>query len=166
VSETFQVVPSILIPMGEQPLVVPCAVVAEVVRYSPPRPVPESPPWLLGHVRWRDRSVAVASFDAARGAREGQSGTPANLVVLNVLRPDPEVAFYALATWGTPRLVQVSDRTVAEREGSAPGPLVSREVLIKGDPARIPDLPALEDLILSQGSVYSDASAVTPEQPG
>jgi chemosensory pili system protein ChpC len=166
VSEPFQVVPSILIPMHEQPLVVPCAVVAEVVRYSPPRPVPQSPPWLLGHVRWRDRSVAVASFEAARGAQEG-SGTPANLVVLNVLRPDTQVAFYALATWGTPRLVQISDRTLAEREGTVPGPLVAREVLLKGDPARIPDLPALEDLILSEVNVYAgETPEVTPEQPG
>jgi chemosensory pili system protein ChpC len=148
VSQAYQVVPSIVIPVHDHPLVLPCAVVAEVVRYVPPEPAPEAPPWLLGYVKWRDRSIPVVSFEAARGDRPALDEMPSNLVVLNVLRPEPEAHFYAILTAKTPRLLQISDRTIADQEGAPPGALVSREVLVKGDPARIPDLAALESLVL------------------
>jgi chemosensory pili system protein ChpC len=160
-TDAFRVVPSILIPVQDHPLIVPCAAVAEVVRYVVPRKAPGAPEWLLGQVRWRDRAIPVVSFEAAQGGHETRAAAPANLVVLNVLRSDTTLGFYALASEGRPRLLQVSDRTIAGREDSAAGPLVACEVLVKGEPARIPDLAALENLVLAQATPAEGTHEVT-----
>jgi chemosensory pili system protein ChpC len=167
VSERFEVVPSILIPVQGDPLLLPCAVVAEVVRYLPPERAEAAPDWWLGYARWRDRPIPIVSFEAACGHRRTHDGTPTGLVVLNVLRGEAGVDFYALVTAGTPHLLQITDKTISEREGAPTESLVSRGVLIKGEPARIPDLPALERLILAQATETKPPplAGVTPPTP-
>ena len=53
-----------LVPTGEETLLLPTSVMAEVIDFQPPRPTEEAPPWLLGEVDWENRQVPVFSFDA------------------------------------------------------------------------------------------------------
>jgi chemosensory pili system protein ChpC len=139
------VVHSMLIPLRGEPLILPCAAVAEIVPCPGPERVDEAPEWWLGNIPWRGRTIAVVSFESACGSAS-VSEPPAHVAVMNGQTGHPELAFYAVAIKSIPRLLKVDDKTLTPQDPEASrNPLVLARVLVKGEPALIPDLPALED---------------------
>lgn len=144
----MQPVPSLIVPTQGEPLLLPCAVVAEIVDYAAVEPQPGSPPWLVGFAPWRDLTIPVVLFEGVLGAPAAAAET-AKLVVLNVLREQSPVDFYGLVAAGSPRLVQINDKNLTSREDSEQSEdFLLHEVLVRGDPARVPDLVALESMLL------------------
>ena len=152
------VVHSMLIPLRGEPLILPCAAVAEIVPCPRPERVDGSPEWWLGNIPWRGRTIAVVSFESACGGA-GVSEPPAHVAVMNGQTGHSELSFYAIAIKSIPRLLKVDDKTLTPQDPEAiRNPLVLARVLVKGEPALIPDLLALEDK-LAAGSAALSATA-------
>jgi len=141
---------SLLIPLRRITLMLPHTAVAEVSEPHSPEAVEGAPEWLLGRVAWRGRDLPLIDFEAVSG--QGSEGTGyGRLVVCNTLNGDPRLPFIGIASQGIPRLAEVEgSELVAEDEAAAEASGVLAQARWGGDPVTIPDLDALERLLLQQ----------------
>ncbi|MFN7551782.1 MAG: chemotaxis protein CheW [Pseudomonadota bacterium] len=129
-------------------LLLPNANVSEIITAATPEPVPGAPPWLLGRVRWRGWRVPLVSFALLASIAERDGTLSAKVVVLKALGGRPRMPFIALLCLGFPRLTTVSPELLVPVDEDGEGrPGVRMGVLVRDDPALIPDLPAIESLV-------------------
>ncbi len=145
---------AVLLPLAGQSLLVPAALVAEVVGYVEPEPRDSWPAWVLGVFPWHGRMLPLVSVQAALGLQP----TPvdrrhARIVVLHTLSGEPGLPSYALLVTGTPRLVSIWPESLhAAARRPADEPYVRlRVTLPDAESAIIPDLDALQGAVLAAG---------------
>lgn len=142
-------------------LLLPNAAIAEVITYSEPDPVEGAPHWLLGRVRWRGWRVPIISFARLAGLsdREGERGS--KVVVLKALSAHARLPYFCLLTQGFPRLTTVTAAALVLEDGGTdnlpPGALA--RVRTRDDSAIIPDLAAIEQLIVDTLDLTAPAAA-------
>lgn len=131
-------------------LLLPNASVAEVITYSLPEPVPNAPEWLYGRIRWRGWRLPLVSFSKLAGLTGTESELGAKVVVLKALGGNPRQPYFAMLTQGFPRLVTVPADQLFESAGEG-GELprgVLQAVMLRDDEAVIPDLAAIEAMVV------------------
>jgi chemosensory pili system protein ChpC len=133
-------------------VLLPNATVSEVITFAVPEPVPNAPNWLLGRIRWRGWRLPLISFARLAGYADQEGELGAKVVVLKALGGNPKLPFFAVLTQGFPRLVTVQHDALhvdaeADSDLPAPRPGVLTPVLLRDDPAVIPDLAQIETLI-------------------
>ena len=151
-----------LVPTAAAPLLLPNTAVAEVVGYVRPEDAGEGPPWLLGTVAWRGLRLPLVSLEALWG-REDAPPTR-RVVVMNGVKGEEALPFYALAAAGIPHLLTVRREALeADPEGETP-PLVKARVKVAGQEAVLPDLDALEGQLLAAGlaAVAAEEAEASP----
>jgi chemosensory pili system protein ChpC len=130
-------------------LLLPNATIAEVITYSDPEPVPGAPGWLLGRIRWRGWKLPIVSFARMAGFSEVEGERGSKVAVLKALSGNPRLPYFAMLTQGFPRLTTVSAEALlidAEAGESLPEGVLS-QVTLRDEPASIPDLGRIEQLI-------------------
>jgi chemosensory pili system protein ChpC len=122
----------VMITVGDGRLLLPNASVAEVITYSEPEPVgDDTPPWLLGRVRWRGWRLPLLSFAKFAGWEEEEGSYGAKVAVLKALGGNPKLPFFAVRSQGFPRLVTVPHSRVVLNEETAVVPdMLTLEVMI------------------------------------
>ncbi|MFV1972195.1 MAG: chemotaxis protein CheW [Thiohalobacterales bacterium] len=137
---------SMWIPLRGVNMLLPSISVAEVSNYHMPRELPDTPEWLLGSILWRDQTVPVISLEVLCG-----ENMPANLVysrimIINSIRTDSPVQFYAIVAAGLPRLMQFDENTA---DGMEPSTLDALQCRVSVDRATavIPDLDYIQGLL-------------------
>lgn len=139
---------ALLLPLLGRTLLLPSVALAELVNLLPVEPGgAAAPAWYLGAVRWRERRVPLLSFEAA--ATGGAPPALRRIAVLHALGGHGGLDFLALALQGLPRPCKVESDLAASGEACAA--LELEAVTLAGESARIPDLPALERLLLDTG---------------
>ena len=144
-SDIAYIIRGVLIQVAETRLLLPNATIAEVLSYAPPEPVENAPAWLLGRIRWRGWQLPLLSFSRFAGLADEQGGLGSKVIVLKALGGNPKRPYFALLTQGFPRLVTVTEATLAtlDDEGELPQGVLARVGLGEND-AVVPDLAALE----------------------
>lgn len=143
-------IPSLLIPIQEHTLLLPNAAVAEIVPYAAPRRVPDAPEWLLGLFAWRGIRIPLMSYEAVIG--RGVCGTKGRIrvVVFNALGGRRELPFFGIVAQGIPHLTHAHQSVVSVAVGEQDDHQgVLGHALMHGEPVLIPDLEALEALLLA-----------------
>jgi chemosensory pili system protein ChpC len=129
-------------------LLLPNATVAEVITYAEPEPIPGAPAWILGRLRWRGWRLPLISFARLAGLADNEGELGAKVAVLKGLGGVPKVPFTCLLTQGFPRLTTVSEELLLDAPEDTPlRPGVLRNVLLRDDPAMIPDLAGIEAMV-------------------
>ncbi len=139
---------AILIPLADDNLLLPVALVAEVTGFELPSPIANAPPWLAGAMSWRRQSIPVIGFEQAIG-RSGSPPTGRRAVVLRVLGSNPNLAFYAVRAIATPRVFRVNGdllHALAQRP-TLPAMVAARVSIGGGEAALIPDLDLLQQTL-------------------
>ncbi len=136
----------VLIPFTGGRLLLPNASVAEVITYTTPEPVPDAPPWLLGRIAWRGWRLPLLAYAVFTGLAAEEGSTHARVAVLKALGGNPRLPYLALLTQGFPRLITLTPEIImpAGSGEEPPAPGVRSEVVVRDEPALIPDLAALE----------------------
>ncbi len=114
----------LMLPLADRYLLLPNVAVAELIDFQRGEPASDAPPWYLRQVVWRDRQLPLISFEAACG-------------------------FIALVIQGIPRSYKLDSQL-----SFVDVPLCRLEkaaVQVADLVAKIPDLPALEQLVLESG---------------
>jgi chemosensory pili system protein ChpC len=144
-STTQQDIRGVLIQVEGERLLLPNAVVAEVLSFSTPEAVEGAPDWLLGSIRWRGWQMPLVAFSRMVGIAEEQGGLGSKVVVLKALGGNPKAPYFAVLTQGFPRLVTVPrDQLLPQDDGeSLPDGVLSR-VMLREDTAVVPDLLRIE----------------------
>ena len=137
----------LLIPLVDHNLVLPVAVVAEVVAYQEPDPLPEriaEQQWLLGFASWRDQKIPLLSMDAVLTGEQAAPSVRARIVVLKGIGKRTQLPYFGMLTQQLPRLKTFSEPSVERLDEFEPMPGIHCQVLAGGEPALFPDLEELE----------------------
>ena len=96
-------------------------------------------------IRWRGWQLPLVSFSRFAGLAEEQGGLGSKVIVLKALGGNPKRPYFALLTQGFPRLVTVTESSLAtlDDDGELPAGVLARVRLGEND-AVVPDLAALE----------------------
>ena len=143
-----EVVHALLVPLGRWSLVIPSALIAEVVTVPQLTPVPLAEPWLLGVTAWRSRPLPLVSFDGLLGDPEPEVGRRNRVVVFYPLPGRTARDFFAVKAVLEPQPTAFEDAQVFGERLAVPAALGagfrlgSLQVLI-------PDLAALSRLLYS-----------------
>lgn len=139
----------VLIQLAGARLLLPNATVAEVMSFAPPEAVAGAPDWLLGLTRWRGWQVPLIGLAQLAGVADEQGGLNSKVLVLKALGGNPKAPYFAILSQGFPRLVTVSRSTLAvtDADASLP-PMMLAAVRLNDDEAYLPDLVAVENLIV------------------
>lgn len=141
---------SVLIPLANRQLLLPNAVVAEVIGYQEADPVEGQPTWFLGNMAWRGVLIPVVSFEALLGGEVATPGHRGRIAIMNALGGNPRLSHFGVVVQAIPSLVRVSaDNVLPLPEDADQGdPLIRQGVEIDLSPAYIPDLDEAERRIM------------------
>jgi chemosensory pili system protein ChpC len=137
------------LPIVGERLLVPNAVVAEVIAADQVAPADGGPEWLLGSVNWRGSVVPLVCMEAAIGGARLEVGARSKIVVMNALSANDALRNYALLVQGIPHQVLATDQTVVlDTPVNGARPFVAADLQVEGERAVIPDLDAVEKALL------------------
>ena len=139
----------VLIPISETRLLLPNAVIAEVITFVSPDPVATKATWLLGKVNWRNYKLPLISVASYAGFVGRESLLNVKIAILKGLSGKAQVPFLAVLTQGFPKLTAIGPETVqidtiAEKR---PGIAMSVRLTVDESDAHIPDLDAIESAV-------------------
>lgn len=138
----------VLIQVEGARLLLPNAIIAEVLSFAEPDVVAGAPDWLLGRIRWRGWQLPLVAFARLAGLAEEQGGLGSKVVVLKALGDDVKAPYFALLTQGFPRLVTVSrEALLADADQDELPVAVQSRVVLRDDAALLPDLERVEAMI-------------------
>ncbi len=133
----------VVIPLQNSQLLMPSVCIAEILPWRRIRPVPEAPDWCLGELGWRGEAVPVIRFERLSQPQANVPTSGRCLVVMNRTQGGGAIPFYALATEGLPRLVQLAEADVVAAD-DRPGKAIATAVRLGTESAWIPDLAYIE----------------------
>ena len=143
---------SLLVPLGQERLIVPRNCIAEVIRFAT-SPVNEPHvPWLCGMTHWAERDIPVISFETLCGHKAPEPSGRTRVVVFRPLGGSPGCPHYGILSEGFPQMGKLSRAVVVlDQSYHVPedAPLVCQIIMIK-EHALIPDLEAVEAKIVAE----------------
>ncbi|HET9817568.1 MAG TPA: chemotaxis protein CheW [Rhodanobacteraceae bacterium] len=139
----------VMLPVTGGRVLVPNTTMAEVISYAHPTLVDDAPPWLLGRLAWRGWGLPVLAFSAMAGVAGEESTGNARVAILKALNGHARLPYFGMLTQGFPRLTLVSEDMLVPDEHASKLPMGVREqVLVHDEPAWIPDLATVENLVV------------------
>lgn len=136
-----------LIPVTDHNLLLPVAVVAEVIGYQEPDPVPEQladQEWVLGLTSWREQTIPLISMEAVMTGERADPDVHARILVLKGIGERSRLPYFALLIQQMPQLTTLFEPAIESLDELEPTPGIYSQVLVKGAPALLPDLEELE----------------------
>jgi len=138
---------SVLVPVTDTELLLPNAAVAEIVGYSQPAAIEQSPDWLLGNVLWRGWQVPVMSFGVLTERLEREAVEDARICLIKNLSSNERIPYVGILAQGFPRLVTVTPDTLTELPDSSTHIAIAGKVEIGDREALVPDLDRIGQLV-------------------
>jgi chemosensory pili system protein ChpC len=142
------IVHCMMIPAGEETLMLPTSVMKEVVDYQPPAPTDSAPPWLLGQIEWESRQVPVFSFPALiNGTEVGEIPSRSKIIILKSLVEAGRVPFIGLLMDDLPRPVEVTEKDIQGTGDDKKSLGVFSRIRFEEEDAIVPDMDRLAHLV-------------------
>ena len=146
----------VMLPVTGGRVLVPNTTMAEVITFTQPEPVAGAPAWLLGRLTWRGWGLPVLAFSALADTAAHESTESTRVAILKALSGHAHLQYFGVLTQGFPRLTLISEDILIADENAAPLPTGVREqVWVHGERAWIPDLAAVESLIVAALNVVA-----------
>lgn len=137
---------SLVVPMQGMSLLVPNAMVAEIVPFGGMEAKTKGPDWLLGDVVWRGQKLPLMSFESANGEGMVLPRPGSRFAVMNAITGSSERDFYAILVHGNPTTASLTEASIEPVEG--PDALAVKAYVRLGEQIlRIPDPDVLEPLL-------------------
>lgn len=137
------------LPIAGEQILVPNAVVAEVVAADTVSPVSGDPEWLLGSLTWRGSVLPLVCMEAAVGGSRLEAGARSKIVILKALSAGEPRMNFAVLVQGIPHQVLATDQTVTLESPINDGrPFVAADLRVEGEQAFIPNLDAVEKALM------------------
>ena len=128
-------------------VIVPGGVVAEVMEFTEPQPLPNAPDWLPGEMSWNGWKIPIVNLGRLAGtAPDAAIPQRSRILVIKTLAEDTSILYVGIPISGLPRLQQVTRGSLVE-SGERTQEGIFSHVSIDGKPAVIPDLDALARLV-------------------
>ena len=134
----------VLIPTPGTQLLLPNVCIAEIVPWRRIKALKSGPDWCMGHVGWRGKNLPVVHYAGFDEQDMDQRHTARCLVVMNRARHSSGPAFYALASQGLPRMLQLAAEDIRNLDQPL-GTADAMRVEVGTEAAVIPNLAYIED---------------------
>ncbi|SDT10006.1 chemosensory pili system protein ChpC [Halopseudomonas litoralis] len=150
-SDALESLNGLVVPLAEQPLLLPNVAVAELVGYRLHQPAAQGPAWFLGWTLWRDQRVPLIDPEVLLGQSSADQPQAPRSLIINAVGGSSSLSFIAMRIRGIPRSKKVL-RGEIEAAGSA-SEFVSQPVSLadEADILLIPDLAAIEQALEQAG---------------
>ncbi len=153
------------LPIVDEQILVPNAVVAEVFAAAAVTPAGGGPEWLLGSLTWQGRVLPLVCMEAALGGARLEAEARSKIVIMNALSASESLKNYAILLQGIPHQVLARDHTVKlETPISNARPFVAADLQVEGERAFIPDLDAVEKALLDVGDHWQITDSAGGEE--
>ncbi|GMQ96728.1 MAG: chemotaxis protein CheW [Gammaproteobacteria bacterium] len=140
---------ALMIPIEGGNLVLPDVAIAQIMSVLQPVPIDDAPPWFLGMVPWQKQEIPLISFEVASGMTTSNRRQLSQAVVIKVLGDNEALPCYGIVMSDIPHPVRITGETILPSEDAADvAATISCNVQIDGEDAMIPDLDALESMII------------------
>lgn len=136
----------IMIPVtNEKRVLLPNAIIAEVVSNSEINTVEGTSDWFLGNINWRGYNVPVISYDTLSTGRRENLDKNIRVAVIKSLGNIETMPYFGLLVKGVPRLQLVTqgDLQVHESESNDSNAIASK-VTIQDEMSEIPNIRFIE----------------------
>lgn len=134
---------SVMIPTPGACLLLPNICVAEIVPWRRIKVLPDTPTWCMGFLSWRGRMLSVVNFNSLNDVEIPKEVSARCLVVMNRARTREGPAFYALASNGLPRMLQLLEDDLSNADEGL-GVADVMKVEVGTEIATIPNLAYVE----------------------
>jgi len=146
-----QQIKCIILTLRKENVIVPNALVAEVISVKDLEEIGNSPEWFLGKMKWRGADVPLLSFEAAGGEVIRKVNANTQAVVLYAVGKGDDVSenpYMGLVMSGVPHVSHISrDQIIIDKEKSRDNPMVARKVRINGASVSILDVDAMVNMV-------------------
>lgn len=149
----------VIVPIEKTHIVLPNTVVAEVVKFSEPEPIKNSPEWLLGHITWQSWRVPVLDYACLIGLEIDDNPAGARIMVVKSLLQGEQLPYIGLVANGLPKLVTISAGMLVEDPDLELTTGLFSEVTVENRQAMIPDIDHLTQLVAQETFSKKKASA-------
>ncbi|HHW4678733.1 MAG TPA: chemotaxis protein CheW [Xylella sp.] len=140
----------ILIQTGSERLLLPNAVVAEVMSRVSVETLADVPPWLIGRIVWYGWKVPLLSFARFIGLDEEVSTDSNKVILMKALGCHTDLPYFAMLTCSFPQLISVSrDSLLADASDEVLPDGVNMRVLLNDTQALLPNLDRIESVLRS-----------------
>lgn len=137
---------TLVLPLGEYSLLLPSALIAEVVNVVELSSLPLAPPWLRGMMNWRSRPVPVISFDHLLGNAMPSVGPRSKIVVFYPLEGRNAWEFFGIISNAEPQPRTFHDAEALANVVENKNRFIAMTVQLDKLQVGIPDLAALKEL--------------------
>ncbi|AXI83620.1 chemotaxis protein CheW [Xylella taiwanensis] len=138
----------ILIQTGSERVLLPNAVVAEVMSRVSVESLTDVPSWLVGRIVWYGWKVPLVSFARFIGLDEEVTADSNKVILMKALGCHADLPYFALLTGSFPQLISVSrDSLLADASEEILPQGVHMRVLLSETQALLPNLDTIEDAL-------------------
>jgi chemosensory pili system protein ChpC len=139
----------IMIPVTEEKRVLlPNAIIAEVVSYGDLKKIDSTPNWLLGQINWRGYDLPVICYNSLATGQLTKNENIGRVAVIKALGDIDKMPYFAMVVLGVPRLQLVTqgDLQVHEGEDNDSNAIASK-VTIQDEMSEIPNIRYIEHVL-------------------
>ncbi|MBE9564334.1 MAG: chemotaxis protein CheW [Proteobacteria bacterium] len=146
-----QLIKCVILTLRKENVLVPNALVAEIISVKDIEDAGESPRWLLGNMKWRGADVPLLSFEAAGGEDVSKVNLNTQAVVLYAVGKGSEIAenpYIGLVMSGVPHVSRFTKEQIkTDNEALEDHPMIAQKVRINGASVSILDVDAMVSMI-------------------
>lgn len=141
---------SAFIPLDQMGLLLPNAVVAEVIEYRQPAELEQGPSWCLGSFHWRGHQLPLLVYEQLVGktAKANISDKSHIVVVYSLGDKRQQLPYMGLLSQGLPHLRHVGTDNISQDKGGPDHTAVAANVILGNKhKAAIPNIDAMVEVI-------------------
>ena len=146
-----QFIKCVILTLRKENVIVPDALVAEIISVKDIEGDANKPEWYLGDMKWRGHNVPLLSFEAAGGGEFTKVNLNTQAVVLYAVGEGGDVnenPYIALVMSGVPHVSDFSrEQFKIDSEVMEDHPMVAQNVRINGARVSILDVDAMVDMV-------------------
>lgn len=146
-----QLIKCVILTLRKENVLVPNALVAEIISVKDIEDAEDSPRWFLGNMKWRGADVPLLSFEAAGGEDISSVNLNTQAVVLYAVGKGSEISenpYIALVMSGVPHVSRFTREQIkTDNEALEDHPMIAQKVRINGASVSILDVDAMVSMI-------------------
>ncbi len=150
-AEDTQTIKCVILTLRKENVIVPNALVAEIISVKDIEDSDDTPEWYLGKMSWRGADVPLLSFEAAGGVEISKVNLNTQAVVLysvGIEGGENKHPYLGLVMSGVPHVSSFTREQITIDEGpSELHPMVAQKARINGASVSILDIDAMVDMI-------------------
>jgi len=146
-----QLIKCVILTLRKENVIVPNALVAEIISVKDLEDSEDTPAWFLGKMSWRGAEVPLLSFEAASGDKMNKVNLNTQAVVLYAVGKDGEVTenpYLGLVMSGVPHVSRFArEQIITDVDAVEDHPMVAQKVRINGASVSILDVDAMVEMV-------------------